>query len=228
MTVQYDPNTAALRQVNPWSCSIVTATAMLHSIGDWVSAGDLQDVLVPQYVTPALGLLQGDGSGLAAFLEQRTGLTAHHAWLSWDDVCARAGQGPLGMGSPALYHWVMVRKVNEDGTLALDNPAPGYQGVYDTMTREQFDAWGPWAGVWLDMPASEEEDALSAEERAELDEYHQIKPYYDTLLGTADAPGGLVGAALDQMVEAAGTSKTHLATVVREQASAIKKAAGLD
>jgi hypothetical protein len=70
-------------------------------------------------------------------------------------------------------------------------------------------------------------DDLSAEERAELDQYRQDQAYYDTLLGTADAPGGLIGSALDTMVEAAGTSRTHLAKVVREQAAAVKQAAGL-
>jgi hypothetical protein len=223
----YNPDTPPERQRQPWSCSIRTATWMLRALGVDIDAGRMQDILVPDYVTPELGLLQGDGSGLAAVLADQSGQATGHAGVSWDWLCAHAGTMPIGIGSPSLYHWVAVRALNDDGTLALANPAPGYQGLDDTMSEAQFDQWAPWAGVWIAVPATNGGDDLSAEERAELQRYREAQPYWDTLLGTPENPGGLIGSALGTLEQAAGTSKTHLAKVVREQCASVRQAAGV-
>lgn len=156
----YDPSIPAERQISSWSCSIRTATFMLKSLGIDMDASRLQDVLVPDYVTPALGLIQGDGSGLAAVLADQSGCPTGHRWVDWAWLQAHAGTMPVGMGSPSLYHWVAVRGVQADGSLALANPAPGYQGLGDTMTAAQFQQWAPWAAVWIEMPAAEGDDGM--------------------------------------------------------------------
>lgn len=227
-TMTYNPDQPPERQVQPWSCSIRTATWMLRSLGIDTDAARMQDLMVPDYVTPELGLLQGDGTGMAQLFREHFGLIAEAGWTNWADLCERAGTEPIGLGSGSLYHWVAVRRLNADGTLALSNPAPGYQGLYDTMTEAQFNQWAPWARVYIAVPAENGGDDLSQAERDELDEYHQVKPYYDTLLGTPDNPGGVIGAALTTMDTAAGTSKTALAKVVREQVASVRQAAGLE
>lgn len=221
----FNPNTAPERQQQPWACSIRTATWMLRSLGVDIDAGRLQAVLVPDYVTPELGLLQGDGSGLAAVLADQSGCTTGHAWVSWDWLQAHAGTMPIGIGSPSLYHWLAVRDVNPDGTLALANPAPGYRGLYDTMTEAQFDQWAPWAGVWIEVPAENGGDDLSAEERAELESLRSLKTYTDALVGD----GGVLPSALGTLEAAADgkSSRAELANVVRGQVAALREATGL-
>ena len=137
-----------------WACSIRTATWLLKSLGVPADAGDLQDEMVPRYVTPAAGLLDARGYGIAETVK------AHlpEPWrervrvfesIAWDEARALAGRGPLAIGGRAWNHWSAVRRPNPDGTLALANPAPNWQGVGDTMDRAEWDRFGPWSAVWI-------------------------------------------------------------------------------
>jgi hypothetical protein len=184
--MHYDPSIPAERQVQSWSCSIRTATFMLKSLGGTLDAGTVQDLMVPQYVTPALGLLDGSGAGLAEFLGLQTGCDTGHRWVDWAWLQAHAGTMPIGIGSPSLYHWLAVRSLNADGTLALANPAPGYQGLGDTMSEAQFNQWAPWAGVWVTVPAENGGDDLSAEERATLAWWQGVAPVLPGFLNTVE------------------------------------------
>lgn len=168
--VVYDPNVPAVRQRQDWTCSICSTTFLLNSIGDWIAKEDLQDLMVPKLVTPQQGLLDGDGSSLAAFIQERTGLPTRSGLVDWAWLQTYAGRYPLIMGSTGLYHWVAVRSVQEDGSLALSNPSPTYKGIGDDLTYAEFHNWPTWYGVWIVLPdaPAEEEDDLSAEEREEL------------------------------------------------------------
>ena len=219
--LHYDPDVPAERQVSSWACSIRTTAFLLHSIGDWISAEDLQDVMVPGLVTPALGLLQGDGSGLAAFLAAQTGLPTGHAWIDWDWLQAHAGTMPIGIGSPTLYHWVAVRTVLDADTLALANPAPGYQGLGDTMSRAQFEQWQPWACVYIEVPAENGGSDLSVEERAELNDLRSRTASYehDTFEPLA--------ATMDRILETPKLTKAAIVGQVREMRQSIRSNVGI-
>lgn len=221
-TMTYNPDTSPERQTSPFACSIRTATWMLRSLGIGVDANTMYERMVPGLVTPELGLLQGDGSALAPFLAEQSGQPTGHAWVNWEWLCAHAGTMPIGIGSPSLYHWVAVRGLNADGTLALANPAPGYQGLYDTMSEAQFDQWAPWAGVWIEVP-NEEDTELSQAEKDELASLRDLKTYTDALVGE----GGILPSALGTMEEAARGNKTALGNVVRGQCAAVREAAGI-
>lgn len=160
-TRTYDPNIPAIRQSDSWSCSIAATTWMLNSlgIGDAASYPSME-VLMQEagLVSPDLGLLDGSGAVLADWLAVRYGLTAHSERdVSWEWLQEHAGTCPIAIGSGSLYHWVAVRGVDGE-TLTLSNPAPGYRGLYDTMTEAQFEQWAPWACVWIAVEASSEED----------------------------------------------------------------------
>jgi hypothetical protein len=58
-TMTYDPETPPERQVQGWACSIRTATWMLKSLGGTLDAGAVQDLMVPQYVSPARSAISG-------------------------------------------------------------------------------------------------------------------------------------------------------------------------
>lgn len=178
-SVVYNPNVPHERQNQDWVCSIRTAASMLHTIGDWITAGELQTLMVNAgLVTPEKGLRLGDGSGLAAFLQERTGLQAHYGFMDFDWLLQHAGTQPIGIGSGTLYHWVGVLDVLPDEVLQLNNPAAGYRGLGNTMTRDEFNQWAPWACVWLDMPdqsqpeqpeqPAEEDPAVIAELEAQV------------------------------------------------------------
>lgn len=116
----------------------------------------LQGEMVPGYVTPDLGLLDGRGVGLAEIVRRHLPpeTPVEVLWApSWDDVVARAGRGPIGIGSGALYHWLNVARVLSPGVLDAPNPAPNYPPgapLHDNLTRAEFDQYAPWALVFVD------------------------------------------------------------------------------
>jgi hypothetical protein len=101
----------------------------------------------PHNINSTYGLMDASGRALRDVLS-RYGVQTDQAWLDFDTVYQLA-LGTTGMMSGAAwYHWVALRGV--DGPrLAIANSAPGYKGVYDTLTREQFNALGGFSVVWL-------------------------------------------------------------------------------
>lgn len=151
--LQYNPDQPPERQVQDYACSIRTLTWMLKSIGVNIDAGTLQDEMVPDFVTPAVGLLDGRGNGLATVMRRHVpdSVTVNVVWApSWDDLLAVAGDGPVGIGSGALYHWLAVADIINATTVKTANPAPNYPPgapLGDTLTRDQFNQYAPWAMV---------------------------------------------------------------------------------
>lgn len=101
------------------------------------------------------------------------------------------------------------------------------------MTGASLWRWGSQQGGVIEDAgavawAAPGDATLSAEERTELDLYRAQQPYYDTMLGTQDSPGGLVGQALGIMEqEAQGESdRAALAQVVLQQCAGVRAAGG--
>ncbi|MFN8525125.1 MAG: lytic transglycosylase domain-containing protein [Chloroflexota bacterium] len=163
-SIEYRPEQAAERQVQSWTCSVRTAAWCLKAMGirpdDDGLAGSLQDWMAERgLVSPANGLEDGRGYGLARTLrewmaprpEAATVEVLEH--LAWEWLHEHAGQGPVALGGHGWGesgHWVAVRGWNADRSiLRLANPAPGYAGVYDELTEDQFNALGPFSGVYV-------------------------------------------------------------------------------
>ena len=154
----YNPAQPPERQVQDWTCSIRSTSWALKSLGLPVDIGNLQDEMVPRYVTPALGLLDGRGYGLAEVL------TAHLPpdWASrvqvferidWPGLFAKSGTGPICLGLHGAYHWIDIAVPQADGSLSAPNPAPKYPQaapIGDVLTRDEFDLYGPVSAVWVD------------------------------------------------------------------------------
>lgn len=165
--MSYDSATTPERQMQSWTCSVRTATWMLRSVGCDLNASEVQDIMVPEYATPELGLLQGNGAGMAEVLADQSELPTGYRWADWETLAAYAGTMPIGLGSNKLYHWVAVRDYDPEADLLyLMNPAPGYRGLGDTMNRNEFVYWAPWASTYIlvDDPPPEIEDGETAEE----------------------------------------------------------------
>jgi hypothetical protein len=157
-TLTYNPAQPPERQVQSWSCSIRVTSWMLLSLGLPVDIGALQDEMVPRYVTPELGLLDGRGYGMAEVLRAHLPADWHanvHVFerIDWAGLWSRSGTGPFGVGLHGAYHWLNVSMPHADGTLGSPNPAPKYPAgapIGDTLTRAEFETFGPVSAVWID------------------------------------------------------------------------------
>ena len=101
----------------------------------------------PNNINPTYGLMDGSGAQLQRVLADY-GVTTEQDWLGFDTVYQIA-QGTTGlMSGAAYYHWVALRGI--DGPdLWIANSAPGYRGIWDTLTRADFDRLGAFSVVWL-------------------------------------------------------------------------------
>jgi hypothetical protein len=50
-----------------------------------------------------------------------------------------------------MYHFMAIRGVDysDTGTLWVANSAPGYRGVYEELTRSQFNSLGPVEIIYI-------------------------------------------------------------------------------
>jgi hypothetical protein len=162
--LQYDPDTPLLLQTNDWACSVFSATMALNSIGVRCTWDQVREWMGGR-VTPEWGLMDASGAGMVAMFQER-GLTAGYRGRSWenpvtlDEVKQRAGQQPVCIGGTALNHWMFVRRVADDGGLVLGNPAPGWRGIGQELDPNEFDIWGPWSIVWIDLEGTTVTDGL--------------------------------------------------------------------
>jgi hypothetical protein len=155
----YDPTTPAIAQNDPYSCSATAARWAMTAYGrhpteQWFESTMLADGIM----STDLGLLDASGAGLAAWLTEQYGefgFVAHsNGRVSFDDAKSVAGQAPVLIGGRAWGHWSGVRGYDPStDTLQLANPADGWMGVGQSMSRQQFDALGSFSMVvvtWQD------------------------------------------------------------------------------
>jgi hypothetical protein len=50
--------------------------------------------------------------------------------------------------SRANWYWVAIRGV-QGSNIWIANSAPGYKGVWDTLSREDFNRLGGFSVIWL-------------------------------------------------------------------------------
>lgn len=139
----------------PWDCAAASLAWALQAAGlpyteDQVVAG-----LGPTRISPEYGLLDASGAGIVDWLAEIGVVADNDPSASWDEMIDAAGFQPMIMGGRAWYHWTGVRMgpapapTSLPNMLALANPSPGYRGVYQTMTPEQFAALGDFSAVWF-------------------------------------------------------------------------------
>jgi len=91
--------------------------------------------------------MDGSGAQLQRVLTEY-GQPSEHDWLDYDTVYQLA-LGTTGlMSGAAWYHWVALRGVSGED-LWIANSAPGYKGIYDILSRADFNRLGGFSVVWL-------------------------------------------------------------------------------
>ena len=98
-------------------------------------------------INPQYGLMDASGSALRAVLDDY-GVASDQGWLDFDETYARAVAGPGMMSGASWYHWVGIRGV-QGSTIWVANSAPGYKGIWDNVSREDFERLGAFSVVWL-------------------------------------------------------------------------------
>ena len=141
-------------QLFDWTCSACSLDWVKRAIG-LVPGDDVYgsretttyEIGYPNNINATYGLMDASGAALQAVLEEY-GRESAQSWLDFDTVYALA-QGTTGMMSGAAwYHWVGLRGV-QGSNLWVANSAPGYKGVYDTLSRDDFNRLGDFSVVWL-------------------------------------------------------------------------------
>ena len=161
----YDPVEPAQAQDQSWDCSQQSISWALYSWGrtpddDWME----QSMMAEGVISAADGCLDRSGAGLAAWVNRHYGEDGYVAesvgdgLITFDDIAAEAAtmSHPLAVSGWGWYHWSGVRGYDvENDLLLLANPADGYMGVYQTLSRSDFNRLGPWSLVRVTNPQAE-------------------------------------------------------------------------
>jgi hypothetical protein len=107
----------------------------------------VDEIGTPQNINSTYGLMDGSGYQLQRVLREYT-LDSSQGWLTYEQVFAIAGENTGMMSGGSWYHWVAIRG-RSDNNLWIANSAPGYRGIWDILTREQFNNLGPFSVVWV-------------------------------------------------------------------------------
>lgn len=105
------------------------------------------EIGLPEHINPTYGLMDGSGSQLQRVLSDY-GQNSEQGWLSFDETYQLALHGPGMMSGAQWYHWVGIRGVQGDA-IWIANSAPGYQSVWDVLSREDWYRLGGFSVVWL-------------------------------------------------------------------------------
>lgn len=157
----FDSGSPAIAQNDAWSCAPTSARWALTAYGRAPSEAWVENSMLAEgVVSTGAGLLNASGHDLARWFTRHYGEFGYDAsnngLVSFDEVAAEASQlkHPLMIGGRGWYHWSGVRGF--DGTkLLLANPASGYMGVTQSLSREQFGFLGSFSLVRLTHPAAE-------------------------------------------------------------------------
>jgi hypothetical protein len=148
----YDQGAEQPRQQRDWDCSAAATAWMGRALGwGWAELDVAYAFLDQGIASQQLGLLDGTGAGIVRWLSQQP-LPAENRRGSWALMEARDWSCPAIMGSSRWYHWTGVRGFDQDGNLWLANSAPGWGGIYQTLTAEQFAYFGDF---WVLSPTGE-------------------------------------------------------------------------
>jgi hypothetical protein len=136
-------------QVYSWTCAACVLDWVLESTGCRGSDRELtvNEIGYTHNINPTWGLMDGSGAQLQRVLGDY-GLASEQSWLDFDTVYQIA-RGTTGMMSGTnWYHWCALRGV-QGSNIWIANSAPGYCGVWEALSREDFNRLGGFSVVWV-------------------------------------------------------------------------------
>jgi hypothetical protein len=155
--VTWDPNWFMPGQAYSWTCSVCSVTWVLQASATAYQDTDIYDARYAVGVTMGYPSCVNETYGsmspqcvidtLASY-----GLVARQAWCSFDQAYAIARQYTGTINPQGQYHYMSLRGVS-GSELWVANSAQGYMGVYDTLSRAQFNALGPVSIIYVESRA---------------------------------------------------------------------------
>lgn len=136
-------------QTDNWTCSAAATAHALQSIGIHVGEWDIV-FLLGKNISVRNGLEKGNGADLQEMLINQFGLTVKRDWLTFSEAHKIAGRMPLLLGGANWDHWCSVIGTNQVDLL-IANPAPTWKDVGSQIDRREWDLWGSWAGIWIEL-----------------------------------------------------------------------------
>lgn len=138
-------------QAYNWTCAACAQDWVLRSTGlaspDHTQWQSVQEIGYPEYINPQYGLMQGSGEQLQRVYAEY-GQPTDRAWLDFDSIYNLASTTTGQISGQRWYHWVALRGVDR-GDIWIANSAPGYKGIWDKLSRADFDRLGGFGAVWL-------------------------------------------------------------------------------
>jgi len=77
------------------------------------------------------------------------GLVARQAWVTFDEAFAIARTNTGVINPQGMYHFMGIRGTS-GSDIWVSNSAPGYDSVWDNLTRERFNALGPVSLIYVE------------------------------------------------------------------------------
>lgn len=139
-----------------WSCSACALAWVLRATALNPGATEASEIAELGYcptcatgcgISSSLGLCDASGPALRAVYDTY-GQDTQQGWLSFDQVYELAQATTGQMSGAAWYHWVGIRGI-QGSNLWIANSAPGYKGIFDILSREDFNRLGGFSVVWL-------------------------------------------------------------------------------
>jgi hypothetical protein len=134
-----------------WTCSACALAWVLRATGLDDDANEdqcVEQIGYPGNINSTYGLMDGSGAQLRRVLAEYD-QDSSQGWLGFSDAYAVAGRTTGMMSGGGWYHWVALRG-HDGGNIWVANSAPGYRGVWESLSREEFQRLGPFSVVWLE------------------------------------------------------------------------------
>lgn len=137
-------------QTYGWTCSSCALDWVLRATAaspNQTRPATVMEIGLPENINPTYGLMDASGPELQRVLSDH-GLDSEQGWLDFDTVYALAQDTTGLMSGGAWYHWCAIRGI-QGNSIFIANSAPGYKGIWDTLSREDFVRLGPFSVVYL-------------------------------------------------------------------------------
>lgn len=136
-------------QQNEWSCSVYSFRWVAQSTGytPFMTYNEALEYLsYPDGVNPTYGLTS------SIFMVngfQALGLFAKQKWTTFDEAYSICTQTTGTINPIGMYHFMAIRGTM-NGEIYVANSAPGYRGIYSSLSRQEYNSLGPVQLIYLD------------------------------------------------------------------------------
>lgn len=136
------------RQLQEWTCSICSYTWVIQStqIDTSLTREDAGLIIgYPTCVNEVYGLMSAQCM-INAF--SHYGLHSQQLWCSFDTAYSICREHTGVINPIGMYHFMAIRGIDGD-SIWVANSAPGYCGVYNFLSRSQFNNLSPVQLIYL-------------------------------------------------------------------------------